>query len=207
MEIKSEIELRILNGLLIQARFYDNNYEKKDYYASPVTGTIHKKIIDELRMITFNDKLIYYPNEDDFFIERYHDSSIWLNNIKAHVTNIDNWRELSLDLRKDITHNFIYPFILSQVTFDEICNYNLEENSIDNFREFLEEQREEYGFLIKKSTKISELGLVGVKGIQFINSYGEKFNVDISNFFSSKIADITIEQLEKGIIEGKLINY
>ena len=123
MKINDEIELRILNVLLIQARFYDNNYDRKDYYGSPFTGKIHKKIIDALQKIkSSNGKLMYYQNESDFLIEKYHDCHIWIENIKKHITNIDEWSKLSLENKEGVIHDFIYPFILSQETIKDLCS-------------------------------------------------------------------------------------
>jgi hypothetical protein len=125
MEINDEIELRILNTMLIQARFYDNDYDLKDYYGSPYTGKIHKKIIDELRTKQFQGKNMYYPNDSDFSIEGYRDSSVWIRNIKKHIENIDNWKELSIEIRKAVVKDFIYPFTLNQKNFDKLVSFNL----------------------------------------------------------------------------------
>jgi len=125
MEINDEIELRILNTMLIQARFYDNDYDRKDYYGSPYTGKIHKKIIDELRTKQFEGKNLWYSKESDLSIEDYHDSSVWLGNIKMHIENIDNWKELMLEARIEVIKCFIYPFTLNQKNFEELVSYNL----------------------------------------------------------------------------------
>ena len=96
---------------------------------------------------------------------------------------------------------------------------------------FIESERWEYKFSLTRDVRLyQDLGIYGDDAVSFMLAYGKEFGVDVSNFMAAdyfkgegvnflgeilkffskekkeepKLKDLTIGDLEKGVIAGKL---
>ena len=84
---------------------------------------------------------------------------------------------------------------------------------------FIKESTGAYDITISQETLIEDdLGVTGDDGVELIGKYSKQFNVDISKFvffeyfndephafsFNRKVKPLTVGDLEKGIVLGKL---
>lgn len=104
--------------------------------------------------------------------------------------------------------------------------WQMDDIGFEKIKRFVIDTRWEYEFPLTKSTKIqSDLGIYGDDATEFIIAYSDRFHVDVSNFmaadyfsdeggvkmpfglskfFRSSRKDLTLGDLEKGVLAGKL---
>ena len=98
------------------------------------------------------------------------------------------------------------------------------ENIFDLLTTFVQQEILEFSFPIERSTRLEEdLGVTGDDAVELIIAYGKHFNVDVSKFLladyfggegfslmdlfskkSTRNKELTMGDLEKGILAGKL---
>ncbi len=115
MEINDLDEILILNRVIMTIRFHQSDYDNKDVVGSPFIGSVHKKILDELRSKLSN--IDYLKSEEDMTIEKY---PSYIEVIKKHTINIDNWKGLSTNIRIEVIKDMVYPFTIKPETMSKL---------------------------------------------------------------------------------------
>ena len=114
----SDVELIALSKALGFVRFQSQEYEVRYLAGSPHIAEIYKRICEAAGEY-YKSKNIPFPDEWPF-IESIRG---YLDTIKVHIKNTDNWKELKPDQRDSFLKTLIYPYKIAEGTLSELIRF------------------------------------------------------------------------------------
>jgi hypothetical protein len=112
----TEQELLALNKVLNFIRFGCTVYDARYLASSPIIAELDTKIIEILRLF-YEKRGVPLPTEWPRIEELKH----YLETIKAHIKNTDNWISLTFDQKTSFVKILVYPYrVLDQTIADLI---------------------------------------------------------------------------------------